>query len=203
MKSSRLEYAKKRVAGSENAERGANNAATTPVREESLRRIDPDDIKVDWPKRKILQILAKKSKMWAMGQNSSTSDSDIPFVRSTDEGVLVVVQRSIYSIDVILRTAYRFTNKCHVHIADAAGDSVEVRFQVTSGSDPKLIAGEFCNELLDGVLREAISRESRSERDLILAHALSKHPVLNQEEEYADAFSDPVGLLNPDKRCRD
>jgi hypothetical protein len=60
---------------------------------------------------------------------------------------------------------------------------------------------EFCNDLLDDALRAIISRESQAERDLILAHALSRHPILNREYESAPAFSDPVGLLNPDPKC--
>ncbi len=118
----------------------------------------------------------------------------------SDDGILVTVQPSVYTLEVIMRTAHRFTARCFVHLSRTE-DAVEVRFQPRGGMDGANLALEFCNDLLDDALRDIVAQESRAERDLILAHALSRHPVLNREYESAQAFSDPVGLLNPDTRC--
>lgn len=115
--------------------------------------------------------------------------------------VTVSVQPAVYTLDVILKTAHRFMDRCYIHVNQANPALIEVGFRQRGTTDLAAVTGEFCNELLDGVLRQIVSRESRTERDLILAHALSRHPVLNSELETADAFSGPANLLTADKKC--
>ena len=119
-----------------------------------------------------------------------------------ENGFVVSVQPSVYTLEVILGVSHRYTAKCFVHVQQAHSNLVEVRFQQRGSEDVGLLAKEFCNELLDGRLRDLVARESQAERDLILAHALSRHPLLNRELEGAEAFSDPAGVLLPDLKCR-
>ena len=133
-------------------------------------------------------------------RQSGAGTSAVTIFPSKVEAV-VSVQPEVYTLDVILRTAHRFMDRCYVHVNQANPTLIEVSFRQRGETDLDVVTGEFCNELLDGTLREIVSRESRAERDLILAHALSRHPVLNSEFETADAFSDPANLLTADSKC--
>jgi His-Xaa-Ser system protein HxsD len=108
------------------------------------------------------------------------------FLQAESDGLLVQVDLGVYPISALLRVAYRFTDRCYLHL-QRAGDSVDVRFRTKTASPPlDQIAGDFCNELLDQSLREIVARESEPVRNLILAHALSR-----------TSFADPKPETNP------
>lgn len=112
----------------------------------------------------------------------------------------LTVQTSLFPTEVILRAAHRFSGEFHVSIQTVGEGNVEVGLKAKSPSRCEGIEDSFRNELLDEILRAVVARESRLERDLILAHALSRHPILHAEYESAAAFSDPQGVLTPDQK---
>lgn len=118
----------------------------------------------------------------------------------THEQRTIIVQTSLFPAEVILRAAHRFSGGFHVSVQAGKDGEMEVRLKAKDKSRCEGIEDSFRNELLDESLRAVISRESRLERDLILAHALSRHPVLHAEYESAAAFSDPQGVLIPDQK---
>ncbi len=96
----------------------------------------------------------------------------------------------VYSLPALLRVAYRFTDRCYLHLQRKSEHVVEVRFRAkTLEIALDTIAGEFCNELLDQSLREIVARESEPVRNLILAHALSRTPFVDPELETGDPFA--------------
>jgi His-Xaa-Ser system protein HxsD len=107
------------------------------------------------------------------------------FVRQDDQGLLMEVDLEVYGLPALLKVAHKFTDRCFVHLQHRIEGMVEVRF---CSKEPQvsldLIAGEFCNELLDQRLREIISRESEPVRNLVLAHALSGIGLANLESEH-------------------
>jgi His-Xaa-Ser system protein HxsD len=105
------------------------------------------------------------------------------FVYVAGEGLLAEVDLSVYGLPALLKTAYRFTDRCYLHLQYNESSRVEVRFRAKAGISLTEIPGEFCNELLDQTLREMVARESEPERNLILAHALSKTTLLHPEED--------------------
>ncbi|GEP43090.1 hypothetical protein BGE01nite_23810 [Brevifollis gellanilyticus] len=113
----------------------------------------------------------------------------------------MLANKDVYSMNNILRTAHRFSDLYFIDVQATDGTDVRILLKAKSaaGEEPSSLEGRFLNELLDGKLREIIAEESRLERDVILAHALSRHPVLLKEYEAAEAFTDPVGLLTPDE----
>jgi His-Xaa-Ser system protein HxsD len=114
------------------------------------------------------------------------------FFQTDDEGLLAEVDLAIYSCAALLRVVHRFTDRCFVHLRSKSETIVEVRFRgKTSNSCLHSVAGEFCNELLDQTLREVVARESEAVRNLLLAHALSRTPLVEPELEAADPFSPP------------
>jgi His-Xaa-Ser system protein HxsD len=101
------------------------------------------------------------------------------------------VDLGVYTLSALLRVAYRFTDRCYLHLQKKSEHLVEVRFR-SKNAEASLdkIAGDFCNELLDQSLREIVARESEPVRNLILAHALSRTPFVDPELETVDPFAD-------------
>lgn len=121
-------------------------------------------------------------------------------VEETKEQKTITVQTSLFPTEVILRAAHRFSGRYHVSILACNDGEVKV---ILKAKDQNLCEGTedlFRSELLDEGLRAVVARESRLERDLILAHALSRHPVLHAEYESAAAFSDPHSILTSDPK---
>jgi His-Xaa-Ser system protein HxsD len=114
------------------------------------------------------------------------------FLQADGPGLLAQVDLGVYSLSALLRVAYRFTDRCYLHLQRQSGQKIEVRFRSKS-SETSLdqIAGEFCNEILDQTLREIVACESEPVRNLILAHALSRTPFVSPELETADPFDGP------------
>lgn len=124
----------------------------------------------------------------------------LPKEEGAESSITIEVQPSVYSMETILRTAHRFSGCCDVNIVDLKTDLVQVRLKPKAANALNTLEDDFLRELLDGRLREMVAMESRLERDLILAHALSRHPVLHTGYSSAEAFSDPLGLLAPDDK---
>lgn len=121
-------------------------------------------------------------------------------VEETNVQGTIIVQTSLFPAEVILRAAHRFSGGFHVSILAGKEGEVEVCFKAKDKNRCVGVEDSFRNELLDESLRAVIARESRLERDLILAHALSRHSVLHTEYESAAAFSDPQGILIQDQK---
>ena len=61
----------------------------------------------------------------------------------------------VYGLAALQKVAYKFTDRCFIHLKHRDDRIVEVRFR-SKGSQllSNSIAGEFCNEILDQRLRE-------------------------------------------------
>lgn len=102
------------------------------------------------------------------------------FVQVEDEGLLAEVDLDIHGLTPLLKAAYRFTDRCYLHLQHKTPTVVEVRFRgKAGGADLASVAGEFCNQLLEQTLRSVVASESELERNLILAHALSRTSLLD------------------------
>jgi His-Xaa-Ser system protein HxsD len=108
------------------------------------------------------------------------------FLHADQNGLLMEVDLEVYGLPALLKVAYKFTDRCFVHLQRRNKRIVEVRFR-PKGSQAELdsIAGEFCNEILDQRLREIVARESEPIRNLVLAHALSRVGLANSESSPA------------------
>jgi His-Xaa-Ser system protein HxsD len=106
------------------------------------------------------------------------------FLQSDKDGLFIEVDLEVYGLPALLKVAYKFTDRCFIHLQHRTERIVEVRFRA-KGSQVSLdvIAGEFCNEVLDQRLREIVARESEPIRNLVLAHALSRVGLANSESE--------------------
>jgi len=109
------------------------------------------------------------------------------FLKTEGPGLLAEVDLGIYHESALMKVAYRFTDRCYVHLQHRREKIVTVHFEPKSDQQ-RLgdLAGEFCNELLDQSLREIIGRESEPIRNLVLAHALSRGHLTSSEPPQDD-----------------
>ena len=93
------------------------------------------------------------------------------------DGCSLLLDTSIYSLEAIKKTAYKFASRTSVVIAPKSDSSVVVTFGfIGKDARDKLeqVISDFCNELLDQDLREIVKEETSALRNLIMAHAFSK-----------------------------
>ena len=117
----------------------------------------------------------------------------VEYVQCENGALLVLVDLGIYTLSALLKTAYLFTGRCYMHLQYRSERVIEVRFRSKEPSEGDLetLVRQFCNEVLDHTLRAVVARESEAERNLILAYALSRHPVLNPRLGADDTSGNP------------
>lgn len=107
------------------------------------------------------------------------------------------VDTSIYSLDTVLRAAYKFTDRSYVFVErDEARPAVLIVVLAPKDANGDLVAllGSFANELLDQQVRESLSREFGDIRTLIVAQAFSEGNLLEPQRDEGDYRSDPLGI---------
>ncbi len=106
----------------------------------------------------------------------------IDHVQYSASKITLHVSLTIYSLDAIKKTCYKFTDQCSIFLKEIKEEEVEVIFDLDeewNESQKKHIIKSFCNELLDQDLREKIAAETKATRNLILAQAFSKTSLLD------------------------
>lgn len=125
--------------------------------------------------------------------------SGVEFLRQEGSALLARVQLSVYGLEPLQKAVHNFTDRCHVHLEQIDERTVLCRFSMKSaGSDLKMLAGEFLNELLDQSLRARLAEKTEPVRRLLLAQAFSKTNLLTPEFDAADPRADPAGIARPD-----
>ena len=84
---------------------------------------------------------------------------------------------SIYSLEAIKKTAYKFADRASIIINPDADSKISLVFNFVGQNakgDPKQIISDFCNELLDQDLREIVKKDTGALRNVIIAHAFSR-----------------------------
>jgi len=106
-----------------------------------------------------------------MEVKSSSAEGD-------SETLTIRVELSLFSESAAMRAAHRLTDRFCVTFQPAQ-NGLMVCFS-PRGEKPGMssLEGEFGNLLLDEELRERIARETEGERALIMAHALSRQPLI-------------------------
>jgi His-Xaa-Ser system protein HxsD len=117
----------------------------------------------------------------------------LPWTMAADDGsISIVIDRSIYPVDVVSRTCYAFTARAYVFMTPCGESSVRVDIAPKqAGGDIAAIAGEFGNLLLEQSLRARIAEETRSIRELIVAQAFCEGDLLDRRDTDADPAEDP------------
>lgn len=85
--------------------------------------------------------------------------------------VQIRVDTSLYTLEALFRTCYKFTDRCYLWLERADGDNVTVHARPRAGGDVCDCVGSFRNELIDQRLRVDLARETRTIREWIVAQA--------------------------------
>jgi His-Xaa-Ser system protein HxsD len=126
-------------------------------------------------------------------------DSDPIMIEGRDR--LTKIDLTIYGLDAVLKSAYRFTGRCFIHLQHADPRTVEVRMRPKlTSEDSDTAIRDFLNDLIDQRLRGLLSTETVDVRNLIMTHALSRTTFIRPDLETADPKSDPDHVSIPDRK---
>ena len=104
-----------------------------------------------------------------------TQPLDVPRGAAFPFDFTVSVDTAIFPREVVLRTCYAFTDRCHCWLESEEGARILVGFRLTAPSaDLDAIRGEFGNSLIDFGLRASIEEKTRAVREAIVSAALAE-----------------------------
>jgi His-Xaa-Ser system protein HxsD len=109
-----------------------------------------------------------------------------PSVWSDAKGNLsLLVDTSIFSLDAILRAAYKFTGTCYVWVEQShvASRHLVCLRPKQSHTDLAALAGNFSNELIDQQLRAQLEQQFGDLRTIIAAQAFSEGNLLGPQTD--------------------
>lgn len=95
---------------------------------------------------------------------------------------MIRVSKSLYSREVLLKTAYSFTDRAYLHLEQDEKDWI-ISWKPREGQ--VIDAGEFENELIAQNLREELLEQTMDLRKVILARAFASTVMDNQPAEDA------------------
>lgn len=119
------------------------------------------------------------------------------WIHESSEGtVSIFVDIKVYSLEVLFRTCYAFTDRCYLFLEPSDDPQIiGVRFAIKSSEGAlSTIAAEFSNELLNQRVRLDIANETRSIRELIVAQAFAEADLLDRSDSEASYVDDPRGI---------
>ena len=99
------------------------------------------------------------------------------------EGCCLQLDPTIYPVDLVMRTAYWFTDRSYIYMT---WDSSEKKllcinfFNKENGYKPYALALEFLNSLLDQATRKQVELETHEIREIIVKKAFSE--ILSEKE---------------------
>jgi len=105
-------------------------------------------------------------------------------IKVLDDGtVLVELTGSIYSLEAIRATTYKFTDRCYIKIDTNSDRVICVCFSKKTelGHNLETIAKEFYNELVDQQVRVDIEQRFGDIRNLIVRKAFSSIEPINKK----------------------
>ncbi|CAH0264273.1 MULTISPECIES: His-Xaa-Ser system protein HxsD [unclassified Pedobacter] len=116
--------------------------------------------------------------------------------------IIIYLDRSIYSSNVILKCLYWYGDKFHTDFRSLDSTYYCVTLSVlaaeTEQTDLEAYQLKFERDIIDYSLRDTVTKETANIRDLLIAKAFSNGEY---DEEPAGEVSDPVGFdvhaINP------
>jgi His-Xaa-Ser system protein HxsD len=115
---------------------------------------------------------------------------------SSEHTLSIFVDTNIYSLEVLFRTCYGFTDRCYLFLEQSDNPQIiRVRFASKSLESPlSITAAEFSNELVNQRVRLDVANETRSIRELIVAQAFAETDLLDRSDSEASYVDDPRGI---------
>lgn len=101
-----------------------------------------------------------------------------PFFRVDGARAECELDAHAYSLAALKKAAYRMAGRCTVIFGRSDSETVAVTIVANLDADVTACVRAFIDEALDQELRERIGAETAPLRDLILAHAFSRTPLV-------------------------
>jgi len=101
-----------------------------------------------------------------------------------NNSVIFTIKKSIYPLNVIMKTAYNFTNNFYIFFDYTTEDCIGVQIKskaLLSDNELDKTVGEFYNELLNQSIRYDIQNRTSDLRQLILGRALYTECIETKE----------------------
>ncbi len=102
--------------------------------------------------------------------------------------VVFAIKSEIYPLNVIMKTAYNFTNNFYIFFDYVSEGCIQVQIKskaLLSDSELEKVVGEFFNELLNQNIRYDLENRTSNLRQLILGRALYTE-CIETDENYND-----------------
>jgi len=114
----------------------------------------------------------------------------------SDGALSILVDTRIYSLEVLFRTCYVFTDRCYLFL-EPWNDREIINICFSKKNDDCAlaeIAAEFCNELVNQHVRLKITSETRPIRELIVAQAFAEADLIDRSGTEGSYIDDPRGI---------
>ena len=108
--------------------------------------------------------------------------------------VAVRIDEAVYSLDAVLRAAYKLSDRCHVLLGTQAGDITAFVMGRAADDDVTAHIGSFLSELLDQQMRVQLEAQFGPLRTIIAAQAFAQGNLLDPRREHDDYDRDPRGI---------
>jgi His-Xaa-Ser system protein HxsD len=108
--------------------------------------------------------------------------------------VAVRIDQAIYSLEAILRAAYKLSDRCHILLDSHDGNVTAFIMGQTAEDAVAAHVGSFVNELLDQQLRVQLEAQFGPLRTIIAAQAFAQGNLLDPRRENDDYDRDPRGI---------
>lgn len=114
----------------------------------------------------------------------TNGDQSTPGLRHTGQEYSFAVDLRVYSLGALKKAVYAVGGVASASLRLLSDEEASVDFLLADPPpDPSAFRRLFLRELLDQDLRESVAKETEALRNLIVAHALSKVPLLHPELE--------------------
>lgn len=108
---------------------------------------------------------------------------------------LAGMDTSVYGLEAIFRTCYKFTDRVYLYLSRRTPTEVEVYARARDGAMVgEEIRGDFLNELVDQRVRSDVAKETIKVRELLVAQAFAEANLIDDATEIADYRQDPLGI---------
>ena len=119
---------------------------------------------------------------------------------------MVKVSKSLYSKEVLLKTAFGFTDKAFIHLEQ---DEASWIVSWKPRAEQEIDEGEFENELISQSLREELLEQTSDLRRIILARAFASTVMDDNQVDHpvsvpinAPAISEEAGSITEEEKAR-
>lgn len=115
----------------------------------------------------------------------------------TNNQYTFILDKELYNSDVLHQCFYWYTGDFEVEITshDQSNYCVSLISTGETAPDLQILTAKIKRDLIDFKLRQIVTKETQTIRDLIVAKAFANYET-DSEEEPAGEISDPVGF-NP------